>query len=195
MARPREHGDETREALLRRAGEVLREDGAAALSVRALADDLGVSTRAIYSLFGSKEGLVRAMFRAGFEGLAAELDAVVPGDDPIEDLRRLADAYRASAHARPHLYDVMFACPVPEFVPGPQEAEVATATLERLRAGVSRAIEAGAMAGEPWEVTICLWGLTHGLVSLELTGGPDFLDHDRIYRNSVAAMLRGLAPA
>jgi AcrR family transcriptional regulator len=51
MGRPREHNDETREHLLRTAGQIIRRGGREALTVRGLAAEAGVTTRAIYSLF------------------------------------------------------------------------------------------------------------------------------------------------
>lgn len=192
MPRPREHDEHTRERLLVAAGAALSREGAAGLSVRRLSDEVGVSTRAVYSLFGSKEGLVREMFVAGFAGLADELDAAAGAEDPVEEIRDLADAYRRSALTRPHLYDVMFACPVPEFEPSAADGALALSTLDRLRAAVRRAVEGGRIAGDVEEVTIGLWGLVHGLASLELAGTPDDLDTDAVWHRAVDAMLRGL---
>lgn len=193
MPRPREHDEHTRERLLVAAGRALAADGAPGLSVRRLSDDVGVSTRAVYSLFGSKEGLVREMYVAGFRGLADELDAAAGADDPLRELQDLALAYRRSALDRPHLYEVMFACPVPEFEPTEEDAVFALSTLGRLRDAVARAIAAGAIAGDVEEVTYGLWGLVHGLASLELAGAPATLDTDAVWDRSVTAMLDGLA--
>lgn len=193
MARPREHDEDTRAALLRAAGDVLARDGASALSVRRLADEVGTTTRAIYSLFGSKEGVVRAMFVEGFTGLGAALDEVGELDDPVEEVRRLGHAYRASALARPHLYDVMFDCPVPEFSPSEEDDAFALARLERLHAPLARGVEQGVLAGDPWELTFALWGLVHGLASLELAGPPSALDLGGVWETAIDAMLAGLA--
>lgn len=192
MARPREHGDATRDALLRLAGQVLTNEGAAGLSVRRLADEVGVSTRAIYSLFGSKEGLVRAMFVEGFEGLAAALDEVVQTEDSAADLVALGHAYRASALARPHLYAVMFDCPVPEFEPSGEDDALAIGTLRRLIEGVQRARAAGRIVVGEDEATYALWGLVHGLVSLELAGVPPGVDADAVAQAAIAGLVAGL---
>ena len=70
MGRPREHDERTRAALLAAAERIVAEGGPAALSVRAVADAAGTTTRAVYSLFGSKDGLlVEALARDAFEFL------------------------------------------------------------------------------------------------------------------------------
>ena len=194
MGRPREHDDDTREQLLVAAGQLLATDGPAALSIRRLADEVGTSTRAIYSLFGSKEGVVREMFVAGFEGLGQAFDEVGRPDDPVEELRALGLAYRRSALDRPHLYAVMFDCPVPEFTPSEADDAFALARLERLQSAVARAVDVGAVVGNDMEITFALWGLVHGLASLELSGVPAGLDADAVWAQALGAMLAGVAP-
>src|SRR5436305_84188 len=93
-------------------------DGAAALTLRRLAAASGTSTMAVYTLYGDKPGLLRAMYRAGFERLGAALRAAsATSDDPLEALLALGHAYRDTALANPHLYDLMFGAAVPGFVP------------------------------------------------------------------------------
>ena len=59
MGRPREHDDQTRESLRAAAEQLFSgERGPSGVSVRAVAERVGTSTRAIYSLFGSQEGLL-----------------------------------------------------------------------------------------------------------------------------------------
>ena len=193
MARPREHDDDTRDALLTHARRLLHEEGPAALSIRRVADAVGTTTRAIYSVFGSKEGLVRALHRERFGGLDAELSTVPETDHPIADLYALAMAYRRSALARPDLYEVMFACPVPEFEPDADDQALALGTLDRLRQAVARAVDTGIVRGDVEEDTIALWGLVHGLASLELNGVPPGVDPDRVWAGAVDAMLAGLS--
>ena len=58
MGRPREHDERTRAALREAAERLVAAGGPGALSVRAVAEEAGTTTRAVYSVFGSKEGLV-----------------------------------------------------------------------------------------------------------------------------------------
>jgi AcrR family transcriptional regulator len=70
------HGEQTRLALLGAAERLVARDGVAALSVRSVAEAVGTSTRAVYSVFGSKEALVRGLATHFFELLMDAVDAI-----------------------------------------------------------------------------------------------------------------------
>src|SRR5579885_3165376 len=100
--------------LVDEAGRLLAREGAGALTLRRLATASGTSTMAVYTLFGDKQGLFTAMYRAGFERLGRALRSAASAyDDPLESLVALGHAYRAAALANPHLYDLMFGAAVP----------------------------------------------------------------------------------
>ena len=61
MARPRSHTEGVRVRLLDEAVRMVAADGIGALSVREVARAADTSTTAVYSLFGNKEGLSRAI--------------------------------------------------------------------------------------------------------------------------------------
>jgi AcrR family transcriptional regulator len=177
MARRRgeAHGDTLRVALLDAAGELLHADGPQALTTRRLADTVGTSTQAIYTLFGGKEGIVRAMYREGFDRLEQCLADVPSSASPSEYLLGLGRAYRTAALRSPHYYDVMFGRPVPEFEPRADDVERSLATQAVLTAGIVRCIDSGLLRSDadPAEISAFLWAVAHGLVSLELTGHLD----------------------
>lgn len=170
MPRPKVHDESLRDRLLERAGQTLSAQGLTALSLRKLAADVGTSTTAVYSLFGGKPALVKALADEAFHRLGTDLARVEPSDDPIEDLVALGVAYRDSAVADPHLYDVMFAGTVGEL---PFDGETFTAAAEpfaRLIQFVERGIERGALRADAAADTMALglWAVLHGLVTLQL---------------------------
>lgn len=158
--------------LVDEAGRLLAAEGAAALTLRRLAAASGTSTMAVYTLFGDKPGLLRAMYRAGFDRLGTALREAAAGyDDPVEALVALGHAYRDTALANPHLYGLMFGAAVPGFEPDADAKAVADAAYAPLVEGVQRCLDAGAMAGTPAErIALHLWSVSHGMVSLELAG-------------------------
>lgn len=181
MARRRgeAHGDTLRVALLDAAGALLHAEGPQALTTRRLADAVGTSTQAIYTLFGGKEGLVlamyRAMYREGFDRLEQCLADVPVSAQPPDYLLGLGRAYRTAALRSPHYYDVMFGRPVPDFEPRADDLERSLATQRVLTGGIVRCIESGMLRADadPAEISAFLWAAAHGLVSLELTGHLD----------------------
>lgn len=193
MARPRIYDESTRDELVRAAGDLIAARGAAGLSVRAVANEVGASSSSIYNLFGSKAELVRAMYVAGFGSLAARFARVATTEDPLVDLLALGLAYRSNALAQPHLYDVMFGRPFPEFTPNEEDAALAMGTLDVLRTTVGRCLDAGSLPGylDVEDVTLALWALTHGLASLELAGGLGERGED-YWRTQLTAFATGL---
>ena len=73
MGRPREHNEATATALLEAAERTVQAAGLEALSVRGVADDVGTTTRAVYTLFGSKDGLLVALGTRAFAMLGLSL--------------------------------------------------------------------------------------------------------------------------
>jgi AcrR family transcriptional regulator len=187
------HDEALRVRLLDEAGRLLSDDGPDALSLRRLAKDVGTSTTAVYSLFGAKQGLVKAVFLEAFGRFGARLDVVPRSGDPLTDLLRLGVAYRESALADPHLYAVMFGRGIPGFEPEPEDTEVSLATMNPLVDAVRAASATGLLMDVPPEtIAIALWAQAHGLVSLELGGSmPDEFDLADHYEYMLAAAIRG----
>lgn len=158
--------------LVDEAARLLAREGAAALTLRRLAAASGTSTMAVYTLYGDKQGLLRAMYRAGFERLGSALRAAADTyDDPLDALVALGQAYRDTALANPHLYDLMFGAAVPGFVPDAGGKAVADAAYAPLVDGVQRCLDSGQFSGTPAErIALHLWSVSHGMVSLELAG-------------------------
>src|SRR6478609_8874148 len=76
MGRPRVHDEATAEALLDAAERIVAADGPEALSTRRVADQAGTTTRAVYSLFESKEGLLVALGNRAFQMLGSWVDSI-----------------------------------------------------------------------------------------------------------------------
>lgn len=170
MPRPKVHDEGLRGRLLEAAGRIVAAEGAGALSVRRVAADVGTSTTAIYSLFGGKGELVREVWLEGFRRLAARMDAVPRTDNSLDDLANLGRAYRAHALENTAFYEIMFGDAVIEHEPSEADHDEAQRSLQALVDGVRRCVDDGHAAGEPQEIAMALWGLTHGMVSLELHG-------------------------
>lgn len=103
--------------ILRIAREHLATGGASALSLRAVARDLGVVSSAVYRYVRSRDELLTLLVIDGYDALGDAVDAALAdaGDDPVERLRITARAVRAWALAEPAWYGLLFGTPVPGY--------------------------------------------------------------------------------
>ncbi|PXY32320.1 TetR/AcrR family transcriptional regulator [Prauserella muralis] len=193
MPRPKTHDETLRLRLLDRAGELLVQEGAKALSLRRLAADAETSTTAVYSLFGSKPDLVNAVYVEGFTRFGTRLREVAGTDDPAEDVVRIGLAYRDAALADRHLYSVMFTGAVPGFEPNGESSRLALRALEPLWDAVGAGLKAGVFADVDVEtIAVGCWACVHGLVSLELnTGLARQINFCQTYERSLRATVDG----
>jgi AcrR family transcriptional regulator len=193
VARPRTHDEKLKLRLLDEGGHLLAAEGPAALTVRRLAERAETSPSAVYSLFGDKWGLVEEMFREGFRRFAERIAALQRTDDPLADLAALGAAFRGNARANPHLYDLMFGQPFPQFVPGEEARVMAMGTFGALVEALGRCVDGGLLDGDPLSLATIFYSLIHGLTSLELIGwlGPP-QQADKAWERAEMAMYRGL---
>lgn len=150
------HGD-LRSALLHAGGELLEEQGLAALSVRETARRAGVSHNAPYRHFPDRDSLLAALAAEGFRVLEAELGA--------NGARERGEAYVRFALAHPNRFRLMFG------------GQLQTGNHPELHAAARRTYEGlvAAFTGrpeiaDPQKAAAAAWCLVHGLAQLLLDG-------------------------
>jgi AcrR family transcriptional regulator len=135
---------ELTEEILAVARRHLAEQGAAALSLRAVARDVGMVSSAVYRYFASRDELLTALIVEAFDavGQAAEdADASRPRDDLAGRWLAMARAIRGWAIANPQQYALVYGSPVPGYA-APQDtvdpaARVSLVLLQLLVDGVA----------------------------------------------------------
>jgi AcrR family transcriptional regulator len=199
VGRPREHDDATRIALLAAAERLIDERGPDAASVRAVADEVGTTTRAVYSVFGSKQGLLDALAARMFEVLTEAIDAVPVTDDPADDVVEVSlHGFRRTALTHPSLYSLVFLRIVPDLQlgqPGTGHVQAASTAFGRLEARVER-LEAAGLLGDRTvrDAAHEVHALTEGLASMEVRGGMlDPATAESVWRDALRSLLRGFA--
>lgn len=194
-ARPYHHGN-LRAALLEAAERALLRDGAAALSLRELAREVGVSHAAPRRHFADKQALLDALAEHGFRTLGDELEAAARPPRPfVPRLTAVARAYMRFATGRAALLDVMY-----EGKHRPGAAPALLAAGERTFAAplavIAEAQAAGEVVpGDPAEVSLAVWAAIHGLAGLAAADmlGPD-ADLDALAAATVERLVTGLRP-
>ncbi|MBF6454863.1 TetR/AcrR family transcriptional regulator [Nocardia cyriacigeorgica] len=132
---------QTMEDIKRIARTQLATEGAAALSLRAVARELGVVSSAVYRYVRSRDELLTLLVVDGYDALGDAVDAAVAASaaDPAARLRAAAHAVRDWGLAEPAWYGLLFGTPVPGYA-APAEQTVAPGT--RVIATLLRLVEA-----------------------------------------------------
>ncbi len=152
---------------------MLEAHGSEGLTMRRLADELGIRAPSLYKHLNGRPALEGALAEWGLDEMGVALHAVVDRStaDPVGDL---LTAYRAMGRANPELYRLITASSFPraDLLPGLEEW--AGEPFFRV-------------AGEPY-LAQALWSFAHGTLILELDRRfVDGSDLDRTWRSGAEA--------
>ena len=167
----RGEGDRLRREILDGAARLLLETGNEdAVSIRAVANAVGVTPPSIYMHFADKDALILAVCAEHFGMLHAYLrDAVAGIDDPMEQLSARGRAYVRFGVDHPEHYRVLFMGRA-HAIPSPDEEIMAATGFADLVANVERCMATGAIAWrDPVLVATGLWTTVHGITSLAIS--------------------------
>ncbi|MEV0185676.1 TetR/AcrR family transcriptional regulator [Streptomyces sp. NPDC050625] len=199
----------------------LAAQGAARLSLRAVARELGMVSSALYRYFPSRDDLLTALIIDAYDSLGEAAEAVaaeVRDAAPAERWVAVCEAVRRWALTHPHEYALIYGSPVPGYsapeatVPPASRVGVLLIGIVREayeRRGVARtplpaelAPEARRMAADlapdlPPEVVVALvaaWAQLYGLVGFELFGQFTKVVEDRepFFRHAAARLAHGV---
>jgi AcrR family transcriptional regulator len=117
----------------------LSANGADAISLRAIAREMGMTAGAIYSYYTNRDELITALITDVYGALADAMEAAyenVPPRDPAARVLAVGQAYRQWALANPEEFRLIYGDPVPGYQPpdgGAAKAEEARACTVLLR--------------------------------------------------------------
>jgi AcrR family transcriptional regulator len=170
---PTYYDGDLRRELLDAAAEAVARDGPGAVSLRALARQVGVSHAAPAHHFGDKTGLFTALATEGFLELGAAVAAAALADveaDTESALVNGAVAYVRFATERRGHFEVMWRTDLLH-LSDPSYLTAAAAAFDTLHDAVRRAQGRGwRRSGDTGELTIAAWAVVHGLASLHNAG-------------------------
>ncbi len=164
---PRGSGELLRDEILDSATELLLETGhAKAVSIRSVAQRVGVTPPSIYLHFHDKDALLDAVCARYFEKLDEEMQRVSTGQpSTLEVLRAQGLAYVRFATSTPELYRI---ATMGEGRPGSDvDAALASSAFTHMCACVQALMDEGVyQPGDPTAVALELWSAAHGVASL-----------------------------
>jgi AcrR family transcriptional regulator len=158
------------------ARRLLEEEGSATLTMRRLAERVGIRAPSLYKHFPDKAALEGAVIATGLEDAAAVFEAAVEtaAETAADPLPALAAAYRRFALDHPHLYRLMNSGPLPRQHLPPGLEDRAAAPLLRVAGDQARAR--------------AIWAFAHGMVMLELDHRfPPDADLDAAWQAGITA--------
>ena len=152
--------------------------GAEALSLRAVARDLGVVSSAVYRYVASRDELLTLLVIDAYDDLGDAVDAAVAASDPDDHRAQffaLGRAVRAWALAEPARYALIFGTPVPGYhAPADRTNEPGTRVVLRLVRILDEAHRAGSL--EPTTGARATPGLVADLDRIRAVSGADLPD-------------------
>lgn len=180
--------------ILESARQQLDAGGRSAVSLRAIARDVGLSPASMYTYFASLDDVFTELIVESFSSLAAALESAQESvDDPLARLLAVADTYRRWALDNPAQFNLIFTDQLGGYQ-APAGGRTVDAEISALKpihrsiggviglAGPATDLEA---AGQ--EQLTGIYGLIHGLVMLNVNGhGIPGLDHRNLLRSALA---------
>lgn len=164
----RPNGLET--SIVEAARDIVATEGMAALSMRAVAERVGVSATALYHYFDGKQALVDRVVKTGFRRIREYLEEAAQGHPrgSFDRLVALGEAYVRFALENREYFRVIFGTHAGH--PKVIDDLPVSGGFDLLRECLVNGMASGAIRPHPNPdlVAIYLWSLVHGLVTLEL---------------------------
>jgi AcrR family transcriptional regulator len=163
---PRGSGEQLREEILESATQLLLETGhAKAVSIRSVAQRVGVTPPSIYLHFADKDALLDAVCARYFEKLDEQMQLVADQPSSIEVLRAQGLAYVRFARGTPELYRI---ATMGEGRPGSDvDLTLNSSAFMHLRTSVETLIAEGVYPpGDATAMALELWTAAHGVAAM-----------------------------
>jgi AcrR family transcriptional regulator len=165
--------ERTIQTILDTARDIMRENGAAALTIHELARRLEMRPPSLYNYFSSLMEIYDTLFQLGFTLWDKHFEEYIQNAQTWQDEIRLAmEAYMVFAIQNPELFQLCFERPVPGFVPSEESLQISFGNLEKMYARISK-VQAGIQSDvEPIQMTDLLIAIAHGLTALHMSNEP-----------------------
>jgi len=177
------------DAIVAAARRILEADGLEAVTMRAVADAVGVRGPSLYKRVPDRAALIRAVADGVIDDLARTMSRAVETGEPRRDVTAAVNAFRDFVRANPGGYRLLFADLPTDALP---DADRVAALGEPIVMAMS------GLVGEEWALvaarTVVAWA--HGFVTVELAGafrlGGEL---DAAYAFGIESILRGIEAA
>lgn len=192
--------DNTAEKIAKAALAILEKDGPDAVTMRRVAEVVGITPMAIYHHFPDRQALLTFITDREFEKLAdhmrAKMRAMPRNATHITRVARVNDFYIDYGLAHPRVFDYVFSRHRDDARRYPDDFRAGRSpTINLVAETISDAMQAGAIRkDDKWEIAMDLWAMVHGYVALYHAGrfSLDEVDFRNLFRRSYKRYIDGL---
>jgi AcrR family transcriptional regulator len=178
----------SRDVIVHAALTFLDREGWDALTINALAIQLGTKGPSLYNHVDSLEDLRRTVRMHVIDDILQMLSAVGQGRTRDDAVMAMASAYRSYAHHHPGRYSAFTRMPLAGDDPA------FTAAAHAAAAPVIEVLASYGLDGEDaYYASLEFWAALHGFVLLEMTGVMDEVDTDAVFSDMVLRLAVGMA--
>ena len=186
----------TAERIAEEALKILEEEGEDAVSMRRVAQAVGITPMAIYHHFPNREALLNFITDREFAKFLGYIQARPMRGSMESWLLNYMDAYIEYAFDRPRIFDYVFSQPRPNARRYPDDFRAQRSpTLNAVADLVAQAMDAGFLKRhDVWEISLQLWAHAHGYIMLYRAGRFHLSETEfrTLTHNSIRRMIHGL---
>jgi len=175
------------------------EGGVKAVTMRSVAERVGVTATALYRHFDNKEDLIGEVITGAFQTFGSYLYRSLGGRTPMERFTQSGEAYLDFALEQREIYRTIFMTPIPKRkgVEAPAEKRRDPGnTFQFLVDRIRECMESGDLRrDDPEAVALSVWAHDHGLVTLHICGTLGQTDEEfrETFRRSLDRLMAGFA--
>ncbi|MBY0289666.1 MAG: WHG domain-containing protein [Mycobacteriaceae bacterium] len=177
----------SRDSIVNAALTFLDREGWDALTINALATQLGTKGPSLYNHVQSLEDLRRTVRMRVVADIIGMLNTVGQGRTRDDAVTAMASAYRSYAHHHPGRYSAFTRMPL-----GGDDPEFTEATRAAAAPVISVLGSYGLDGENAFYAALEFWSAMHGFVLLEMTGAMNGIDADAVYSDMVVRLASGM---
>jgi AcrR family transcriptional regulator len=201
MRKARGSGHLRRAELLAAAERIFNSVGYEGATIRKIAEEVGVSSTALYMYFEDKSQIMLEICLHALEGLHAAIDERIALDsDPLAHVRIVLEEFLRFGFEKPTAYQLLY-CAAPKEVDERRRAVIAPLSRQgfaRTQEAVEAAMAAGRLRSDlpPRAVTEAMIAACHGAISMRL-GNPQaqWIGHEVLSRTLLEGLFNGFTAA
>jgi AcrR family transcriptional regulator len=177
----------SRDSIVSAALTFLDREGWDALTINALANQLGTKGPSLYNHVQSLDDLRRTVRMRVIDDIIGMLNTVGEGRSRDDAVMAMASAYRSYAHHHPGRYSAFTRMPL-----GGDDPEYTAATHAAAGPVIAVLASYGLDGENAFYAALEFWSALHGFVLLEMTGVMDGVDTDAVFTDMVVRLARGM---